>query len=125
MYQDPYSVFGRLWLELLRAARLVVDTGMHGKRGTRDQAIDYLKQNTANSEGECVDAINRYIVMPSQATAYKIGMLKILELRERAKRELGTKFDVRQFHDAVLTNGALPLDMLEDLVNRWIKSKQS
>jgi len=84
-----------------------------------------LKQNTPNGEGECVDAINRYIVMPSQATAYKIGMLKILELREKAKHELGTKFDIRQFHDVVLTNGALPLDVLEDLVNRWIKSKQS
>ena len=84
-----------------------------------------MKQNTPNSEGECVDAINRYIVMPSQATAYKIGMLKILELREKAKHELGTKFDIRQFHDVVLTNGALPLDVLEDLVNRWIKSKQS
>jgi uncharacterized protein (DUF885 family) len=125
MYQDPYSDFGRLSLELLRAARLVVDTGMHAKKWTRDQAIDYLKQNTPNSEGECVDAINRYIVMPSQATAYKIGMLKILELREKAKRELGTKFDIRQFHDVVLTNGALPLDVLEDLVNRWIKSKQT
>jgi uncharacterized protein (DUF885 family) len=84
-----------------------------------------MKQNTPNSEGECVDAINRYIVMPSQATAYKIGMLKILELREKAKHELGTKFDIRQFHDVVLTNGALPLDVLEDLVNRRIKSKQS
>jgi len=112
-------------LELLRAARLVVDTGMHAKKWTRDRAIDYLKQNTPNSEGECVDAINRYIVMPSQATAYKIGMLKILELREKAKHELGTRFDIRQFHDVVPTNGALPLDVLEDLVNRWIKSKQS
>jgi len=125
MYQDPYSDFGRLSLELLRAARLVVDTGMHAKKWTRDRAIDYLKQNTPNSESECVDAINRYIVMPSQATAYKIGMLKILELREKAKRALGPKFDIRQFHDVVLTNGALPLDVLEDLVNRWIKSKQS
>jgi len=98
---------------------------MHAKKWTRDQAIDYLKQNTPNNEGECVDAINRYIVMPSQATAYKIGMLKILERREKAKHELGTKFDIRQFHDVVLTNGALPLDVLEDLVNRWIKSKQS
>ena len=123
MYQDPYSDFGRLSLELLRAARLVVDTGMHAKKWTRDQAIDYLRQNTPNSEGECVDAINRYIVMPSQATAYKIGMLRILELREKAKHELGAKFDIRQFHDVVLTNGALPLDVLEDLVNRWIKSK--
>jgi len=125
MYQDPYSDFGRLSLELLRAARLVVDTGMHAKKWTRDQAIDYLKQNTPNSEGDCVDAINRYIVMPSQATAYKIGMLKILELREKAKRALGAKFDLHQFHDVVLTNGALPLDVLEESVNRWIKSKQT
>jgi uncharacterized protein (DUF885 family) len=125
MYQDPYSDFGRLSLELLRAARLVVDTGMHAKKWTRNQAIDYLKQNTPNSEGDCVDAINRYIVMPSQATAYKIGMLKILELREKARRALGAKFDIRQFHDVVLTNGALPLDVLEELVNRWIKSKQT
>ncbi len=124
MYQDPYSDFGRLSLELLRAARLVVDTGMHAKKWTRNQAIDYLKQNTPNSESDCVDAINRYIVLPSQATAYKIGMLKILELREKAKHALGAKFDIRQFHDVVLTNGALPLDVLEDLVNRWIKSKQ-
>jgi uncharacterized protein (DUF885 family) len=125
MYQDPYSDFGRLSLELLRAARLVVDTGMHAKKWTRNQAIDYLRQNTPNSEGDCVDAINRYIVMPSQATAYKIGMLKILELRGKAKRALGAKFDLHQFHDVVLTNGALPLDVLEELVNRWIKSKQT
>ena len=125
MYQDPYSDFGRLSLELLRAGRLVVDTGMHAKKWTRDQAIDYLKQNTPISEGDCVDAINRYIVMPSQATAYKIGMLKILELREKAKRALGAKFDIHQFHDVVLTNGALPLDVLEELVNRWIESKQT
>src|SRR5437588_88065 len=125
MYQDPYSDFGRLSLELLRAARLVVDTGMHAKKWTRDQAIDYLKQNTPNSEGDRVDAINRYILMPSQATAYKIGMLKILEFREKAKHALGAKFDLHQFHDVVLTNGALPLDVLEELVNRWIKSKQT
>jgi uncharacterized protein (DUF885 family) len=124
MYQDSYSDFGRLWLELLRAARLVVDTGMHAKKWTRHQAIDYMKQNTPNSEGDCVDAINRHIVMPSQAAAYKIGMLKILELREKAKRALGARFDIRQFHDVVLTNGALPLDVLEDLVSGWTKSKQ-
>jgi uncharacterized protein (DUF885 family) len=125
MYRDPYSDFGRLALELWRAGRLVVDTGIHDKKWTRQQAIDYLKQNTPNSEADCVDAINRYIVMPSQATAYKIGMIKILELREKAKRQLGNKFDIRQFHDVVLTNGALPLDVLEELVDRWIKSKQN
>jgi uncharacterized protein (DUF885 family) len=125
MYRDPYSDFGRLALELWRAGRLVVDTGIHAKKWTRQQAIDYLKQNTPNSEADCIDSINRYIVMPSQATAYKIGMIKILELREKAKKQLGSKFDIRQFHDVVLTNGALPLDVLEELVDRWIKSKQN
>ena len=125
MYRDPYSDFGRLALELWRAGRLVVDTGIHDKKWPRQQAIDYLKQNTPNSEADCIDSINRYIVMPSQATAYKIGMIKILELREKAKRQLGSKFDTRQFHDVVLTNGALPLDVLEELVDRWIRSKQN
>jgi uncharacterized protein (DUF885 family) len=125
MYRDPYSDFGRLALELWRAGRLVVDTGIHHKKWTRQQAIDYLKQNTPNSEADCIDSINRYIVMPSQATAYKIGMIKILELREKAKKQLGNKFDIHQFHDVVLTNGALPLDVLDELVDRWIKSKQN
>jgi len=125
MYRDPYSDFGRLALELWRAGRLVVDTGIHDKKWTRQQAIDYLKQNTPNSEADCIDSINRYIVMPSQATAYKIGMIKILELRESAKKQLGSKFDLRQFHDVVLTNGALPLDVLDQLVEQWIKSKQN
>ena len=125
MYRDSYSDFGRLALELWRAGRLVVDTGIHAKKWTRQQAIDYLKQNTPNSEADCVDSINRYIVMPSQATAYKIGMIKILELRENEKKQLGNKFDLRQFHDVVLTNGALPLDMLEQLVEQWIKSKKN
>jgi uncharacterized protein (DUF885 family) len=124
MYRNPYSDFGRLALELWRAGRLVVDTGIHHKKWTRQQAIDYLKQNTPNAEADCIDSINRYIVMPSQATAYKIGMLKILELREKAKKQLGNKFDIHQFHDVVLTNGALPLDVLEEFVDRWIKSKQ-
>jgi len=123
MYQDPYSDFGRLSLELWRAARLVVDTGIHAKRWTRQQAIDYLKQNTPNAETDCIDSINRYIVMPSQATAYKIGMMKILELREKAKKQLGDKFDLRQFHEVVITNGAVPLDVLEELVDRWVKAR--
>lgn len=125
LYQDPYSDFGRLGLELWRAGRLVVDTGIHHKKWTRQQAIDYLKKNTPNAEADCVEAINRYIVMPSQATAYKIGMLKILELREKAKKELGAKFDLRQFHDVVLTNGPVPLETLEELVGKWVKSKSS
>lgn len=124
LYQDPYSDFGRLALELWRAARLVVDTGLHHKRWTRQQAIDYLIKNTPNAQADCVEAINRYIVSPSQATAYKIGMLKILELRAKAKKALGAKFDLRQFHDVVLTNGPVPLDILEELVDRWIKTKQ-
>lgn len=123
MYEDPYSDFGRLSAELWRAGRLVVDTGLHAKRWTREQAIAYLKENTSNSEADCVDSINRYIVLPSQATAYKIGMLKILELREKARKELGPKFDLRQFHDVVLTSGPLPLDLLEEQVDQWIKSK--
>lgn len=125
LYEDPYSDFGRLSLELWRAGRLVVDTRIHSKRWTREQAIDYLVNNTPNTKADCTDSINRYIVMPSQATAYKIGMLKILELREKAKKSLGAKFDIRQFHEVVLSNGSVPLDVLEELVDRWIKSKQA
>ena len=125
LYADPYSDFGRLSLELWRAGRLVVDTGIHSKRWTREQAIDYLIKNTPNTEADCTDSINRYIVMPGQATAYKIGMLKILELREKARNSLGAKFDIRQFHEVVLSNGSVPLDVLEELVDGWIKSKQS
>ncbi len=120
LYQDPYADFGRLSMELWRACRLVVDTGMHDKRWTREQAIDYLKANTAAPEAEIVKSIERYIVMPGQATAYKIGMLKILELREWAKKELGDAFDIRAFHDVVLINGALTLDVLEDQVQNWV-----
>ncbi|MEP6586640.1 MAG: DUF885 domain-containing protein [Candidatus Udaeobacter sp.] len=125
LYADPYSDFGRLSLELWRAGRLVVDTGIHDKKWAREQAIDYLVKNTPNTEADCTDSINRYIVMPSQATAYKVGMLKILELREKAKKSLGDKFDIRQFHEVVLSNGSVPLDVLEELVDRWIKSKQA
>jgi uncharacterized protein (DUF885 family) len=101
----------------------VVDTGLHHKRWPRQQAIDYLIKNTPNAPEDCEEAINRYIVSPSQATAYKIGMIKILELRENAKKQLGAKFDIRQFHDVVLTSGPIPLDVLEELVTRWVKSK--
>ncbi|SEA29955.1 DUF885 domain-containing protein [Microbulbifer marinus] len=119
-YQDPYSDFGRLAMELWRAGRLVVDTGIHNKKWTREEAINYLKENTPNPEGDVTKAIERYIVMPGQATAYKIGMLKIVELREKAKQELGDQFDVRAFHDTILANGAVPLDVLEELVDEWI-----
>jgi uncharacterized protein (DUF885 family) len=120
MYEDPYSDFGRLAMELWRAARLVVDTGLHHKRWPRQEAIDYLLKNTPNPEGDCIHAIERYIVMPSQATAYKIGMIKIMELRARSRNALGSKFDIREFHDVVLKNGALPLDVLDEQVELWI-----
>ncbi|MGK0387598.1 MAG: hypothetical protein ACI94Y_000324 [Maribacter sp.] len=122
-YEDPYSDFGRLAMELWRACRLVVDTGIHSKKWTRQESIDYYKSNTSNSESDCVKMVERHIVMPGQATAYKIGMIKILELREAAKKKLGDKFDIREFHEVVLTNGALPLDVLEDLVDEWVASK--
>lgn len=119
-YQDPYSDFGRLAMELWRACRLVVDTGIHSKMWTRQEAINYLEQNTPNSMGDIVKAIERYIVMPSQATAYKIGMLKIQELRAKAEAEMGDRFDIKAFHDVVLTNGAVPLNVLEELVGEYI-----
>ncbi len=123
-YADPYSDFGRLAMELWRACRLVVDTGIHDQKWTREQAIDYLATNTPNPRGDVVKAIERYIVMPGQATAYKIGMLKIQSLRAKAKAELGDKFDIRQYHEVVLRDGALPLSTLEDKVNEWIASKK-
>ncbi|MDX3774991.1 DUF885 domain-containing protein [Chromatiaceae bacterium AAb-1] len=123
LYQDPYSDFGRLAMELWRACRLVVDTGIHAQKWTREQAIDYLLQNTPNTPTAIEKAIERYIVMPSQATAYKIGMIKIIELREKARNTLGDKFDIREFHDVVLKNGALPLDILEQLVDDYITDK--
>jgi uncharacterized protein (DUF885 family) len=119
-YEDPYSDFGRLAMELWRACRLVVDTGIHDKTWSREQAIEYLSANSPNPYGDVVKAIERYIVMPSQATAYKIGMIKILELRAHAREQLGEKFDIREFHDVVLKNGPVPLAVLENLVNDYI-----
>ena len=119
-YDDPYSDFGRLAMELWRAARLVVDTGLHAKKWTREEAIEYLLQNTPNPEGDCIKAIERYIVMPGQATAYKIGMIKIVELREDARARLGDAFDIRAFHDVVLKDGPVPLEILEENVEAWI-----
>ena len=119
-YTDPYSDFGRLAMELWRACRLVVDTGIHSKRWTREQAIDYLVENTPNSVNDATRAIERYIAMPGQATAYMVGKLKILELRERAQAELGDAFDMRDFHDAVLAEGPVPLSILEQNVDAMI-----
>ncbi len=120
LYADPYSDFGRLAMELWRAGRLVVDTGIHDRKWTRQQAIDWLLDNTPNAEGDAESSIERYIVMPGQATAYKIGMLKIQELRARAEAALGPKFDVRAFHDEVLKYGAVPLAILEENIDAWI-----
>lgn len=122
-YQDPYSDFGRLSMELWRACRLVVDTGIHAKKWTREQAIQYLRDNTPSPELDIVKAIERYIVMPGQATAYKIGQIKILQLRAKAKKALGEKFDIREFHDVILRNGMLPLDILEEQVDLYVSSK--
>jgi len=124
MYQDPYSQFGQLTYEMWRAIRLVVDTGMHALGWSRDQAIDYFRQNSAKTEHDIVVEIDRYIVMPGQALAYKIGELKLKELRALASKELGAKFDVRTFHDAVLGSGALPLDVLEENVRAFIAQQR-
>ena len=124
-YKDPYSDYGRLAMELWRACRLVVDTGIHAPqfKWTREKAIQYLFENTSGSDTDVVNSIERYIVMPGQATAYKIGMEKIIALREAAKKKLGAKFDIRQYHDVVLRSGALPLTVLEEQVDAWVKSK--
>ncbi|TXB67362.1 DUF885 domain-containing protein [Vicingus serpentipes] len=119
-YQDPYSDFGRLAMELWRACRLVVDAGIHQKRWTREEAIAFLMENTPNSENSCTKAIERYIVMPGQATAYKVGMLHILKMREKAKTALGDKFDIRQFHDIFLRSGGVPLEIFEEQIDEWI-----
>jgi len=123
-YQDPYSEFGRLTLELIRAVRLVVDTGLHAKGWTRDQVVQYHLDNTPLSEGSAVRATERYVVNPGQATAYMIGQLRIIELRQRAERELGPRFDIRDFHDLVLRSGPLPLDVLERQVEEWIAEQR-
>ena len=124
-YQDPYSDFGRLGMELWRAARLVVDTGIHHKRWSRETAIAYLAENTPNPDGDIRKAIERYIVYPGQATAYMIGKLKIMELREKARGELGARFDIREFHDIILTNGPVPLSILEENVGQWIAASRA
>ncbi len=125
-YQDPYSYFGHLQDEMLRAIRLVVDTGLHSKKWTRQQVIDFFHAHSTEDEVDIQNETDRYMVVPSQALAYKIGQLKILELREKAKQALGDKFDIRGFHDTVLDTGALPLDVLSDQVDAWVtKTKGS
>lgn len=123
LYEDPYSRFGQLTYDMWRAVRLVVDTGMHYKGWTRQQAIDFFKDNAAKTEHDIVNEIDRYISWPGQALAYKIGQLKILSLRERAERRLGERFDIRSFHDHLLGAGALPLDLLELRMDAWLAAQ--
>jgi uncharacterized protein (DUF885 family) len=122
--KDPFGDLGRLQGELFRAVRLVVDTGIHAKHWTREQAIAYMREKTGMGEKEITSEIERYIVIPGQACAYKVGMMKIQELRKRAETELGAKFDQREFHEAVLKNGALPLEILDEQVNAYIQAKK-
>ncbi len=124
LYQDPYSQFGQLTYDMWRAVRLVVDTGIHYKGWTRQQAIDFFKDNAAKTEHDIVNEIDRYIAMPGQALAYKIGQLKMLTLRARAERQLGDDFDIRAFHDELLGAGALPLDLLEQRMDAWLAAQQ-
>lgn len=125
LYADPYSKFGQLTYEMWRAVRLVVDTGIHAKHWTREQAIEYFKQNAPKHELDIVNEVDRYIAWPGQALAYKTGELRIKELRRRAQQELGDRFDIRRFHDIVLGSGALPLDILERNITQWIAAEKT
>jgi len=124
-YQDPYSDYGRLSDEMLRAVRLVVDTGVHSQHWTRQQMVDFFHEHTSQDEPDLQAETDRYIAWPGQALAYKLGQLEILKLRERAKTELGSRYDIRAFHDEILNGGALPLDMLEERVDRWIAAQKA
>jgi uncharacterized protein (DUF885 family) len=119
-YRDPYSDYGRLSSELFRACRLVVDTGVHYKHWTRQQMVDFFHEHSDESEPDLQAEVDRYIAFPGQALSYKLGQLKFIELREKAKKELGVKFDLRAFHDEMLNGGALPLDVLEARTDAWI-----
>jgi uncharacterized protein (DUF885 family) len=121
-YHDPYNDYGRLENEMWRAIRLVIDTGVHEKHWTREQMVDYFHRYTAMDEPN-VQEVDRYIAWPGQALAYKLGQLQILALRDEARQKLGSRFDIRAFHDAVLHNGALPLDVLDSQVKAWIAAQ--
>jgi uncharacterized protein (DUF885 family) len=125
LQEDPYDNIGRLQAELFRAVRLVVDTGIHAMRWSREEAIEYMLANTGMAESDVEAEIERYFVIPGQATAYKVGMIKILELRDYAKTELGDRFDIREFHNVLLTNGSVPLDILEQLVREFVAAKKA
>ncbi len=121
--QDPYSDYGRLQNEMWRAVRWVVDTGVHAKHWSRQQMVDFFREHTAMDVQNIETEVDRYIAWPAQALSYKMGQVKILELRAKAQKELGTKFDIRAFHDAVLDQGPLPMDVLEQKINQWIASQ--
>ena len=123
IYKDPVARFGALDAELWRAIRLVTDSGIHYKGWTRQQTLDYMMANSPSEMTRAVSEAERFAAIPGQALAYKIGQLKILELRKRAEKALGKKFDVKEFHDEVLKDGAIPLDVLDAKINRWIQSK--
>ncbi|MHA2504493.1 MAG: DUF885 domain-containing protein, partial [Candidatus Kariarchaeaceae archaeon] len=122
-YEDPYSNFGRLSYEMWRACRLVVDTGMHALGWSRQQAIDFMADNSSLTLLNITNEVDRYIGWPGQAVAYKLGELKIRELRKKAENALGPRFDLREFHDVVLLDGSIPLSVLEDKIDRWIASQ--
>ena len=125
MYEnDPYNNLGRLKAELFRAVRLVVDTGLHHKRWTREQAIEYMASTTGAAPSDVVSEIERYMVWPGQALGYKLGMITIQQARADAERQLGEKFDIKEFHDVVLLGGAMPMSILKENINNWIASKQ-
>jgi uncharacterized protein (DUF885 family) len=117
---DPFGSLGRLQAEMFRAVRLVVDTGLHAKGWTREQAIEYMVITAGMGESEVTSEVERYMALPGQACAYKVGQLKILELRDKARAAFGLKFDARDFHAVVLENGAVPLTVLERLVDEWL-----
>jgi uncharacterized protein (DUF885 family) len=123
-YQDPYSEYGRLENEMWRSVRWVVDTGVHSQHWKRQQMVDFFHEHTAMDDPNIQSEVDRYISWPGQALAYKMGQLKILELREQAKRELGPRFDIRRFHDAVLAGGPLPLDVLDVQIRNWIEKEK-
>ncbi len=125
LYKEPYSKFGQLTYEIWRAIRLVVDTGLHTMGWTRQQAIDYARANSARPERHIVAEIDRYIAHPAGAVVYKIGELKIKELRAYAEKELGPRFDLRAFHDQILGNGQLPLDLLEKNIKEWVAGRKA
>jgi uncharacterized protein (DUF885 family) len=124
-YTDPYSDYGRLEADTWRAIRLVVDTGVHSRHWTRQQMVDFFHDHSAIDETSIQAEVDRYIAWPGQALAYKIGQLKLIELRERARKALGDKFDIREFHDQVLDAGALPLDLLDQRVDSWIAARKA